>query len=256
MTNGFISCFRFGKQTVSKSSQKWIQGNQKLFGRQSAPFRMPHGLMPASTAASNDFIRRSNARQQSRQPFAMFYNRISRFLNSLIFTQDMQSFRPIPFGRINTSFVGRKVNLPLLAEFIDFSGFLYSRMIFPQNEHRVGILGKFRQQRKRCSVLVGKYRRRTSRIKSHTHYFLGSSLRTSSQGFSNGSFQYIYIILRMLAVLINGRITIFTFAPTWIIFDCGSYGFPGLRLNNNGTGRICSIVQTYYILLIHNSVKL
>ena len=198
--------------------------------------------MPASTAASNDLIRRSNARQQSRQPFAMFHNRISRFPNRLIFTQDMQSFRPIPFGRIDTSFIGRKVSLPLLAEFINFSGFLYSRMIFPQHEHCIGILCKFRQQRKRSSALVGKYRRRTSRIKSHTHYFLGSSLRTSSQGFTNGSFQYIYIILRMLAVLINGRITIFTFAPTWIIFYCGSYGFPSLRLNNNGTGRIGSIV--------------
>ena len=145
MTDGFISRFGFRKQAVSKAGQKRIQRHQELFGRQSAPFRMPHGLMPARTPAANNLIRRGNARQQCRQPFAMFYDGISRLPDSLIFTQDMQGLCPIPLRRINSSFVSRIVDRPFLAKLIDFSSFFYRCMIFPQDKHCIGILGKLRQ---------------------------------------------------------------------------------------------------------------
>ena len=68
----------------------------------------------------------------------MFYNGIGLFSYCLVFPENMQRLGPKPLGRINASFVGRVVDLPLAAQFVDLIRLGDGRVVFQSTNMALG----------------------------------------------------------------------------------------------------------------------
>ena len=232
----FVGRFGLGKQSVAESGQCRVELGQELFAWQSVPFLMPHGFVTAGTTAADNVFRLAYSCDECRQPFAVFHDGVGFLSHLRIFTEDMQCFCPIPFGGVDTSFIGGVVDIPFFAELIDLGCFLHGSMVFPEDEHRIRVLGKFRQQGEGSTILVSEGGSTSGSVESNTYYLFGCSGRTLCEGFPHAHLQCLDIVQRVLAVLIDGGIAILALFPSRIIFHSGGKLFACLGVDDDGAG--------------------
>src|SRR5699024_12269035 len=76
-------------------------------------------------------------------PIAKFYPGVSGLSNLLVCSQGVQYFGPVPFRRVDTTYIfGIIRSIPLLGKLGYFFRFLHRRVIFPEDKHGVGVLSK------------------------------------------------------------------------------------------------------------------
>ena len=137
----------------------------------------------------------------------------------------------------------------MAAKFVDFGRLFYSGVVFPQNEHGIGIFRKLGQERQRCSALVGEGRGTAGGIKRYTYDLLCRTRRAGGESFAYRRFQYFDIIEGMLTVTVGGRIAIFTLFPTRIVFNRRGY-LPARRgIDDNSPRRVATVVESYDVFV-------
>ena len=205
--------------------------------------------MALCAAAANDLGGLGRTRQHSGHPLAVLYDRVGSVANGLIGTQHVQRLGPQPLRRVDTTLVGRIVDLPAAAERVDLISLLDSGVVFPQHEHCVGVLGELLLQSQRRTLLVDEAGGRARRVECQTHYVgshLGAYLR---EHLAYSSLQHLDIILRVLTILVGGGVAIFALLPTGIVAYGRSQRLTVCRIDQYGTSRVATVVQTNYIFL-------
>ena len=125
-----------------------------------------------------------------------------------ILAQYMQRLSPEPLRRVDAALVSGIIGSETVAPFIDFGSFTNGRVIFPENEHRIGVLLEPGRQGQRHARRIGKRRRRTGRIESNADNLFGRSGRSLCQSLLDGCFEHFDVIRRMLAVTVGRRVAI------------------------------------------------
>ncbi len=133
---------------------------------------------------------------------------------------------------------------------IDFFRLFVGCVILPENEHAIGVFGKFGQQGQRRPVFIHCDRCGAGRIHRNADNFSGNFRRSLCQSHFDGCFQAFQIIQWMLAEHRGGRIAVFSSLPARIIIDCGCY-FPSVgSICNKRTDGIGTVVKSNYIIHI------
>ena len=249
-----VCCLGSLEKSFTESGKKRIQLHKELFRRKPPPALVPHCLMSFRTTAADYILGLGHTCEHRRKPLAIFHDRICLCRHFRSLTKHMDGLCPEPLGRIYTSLILRVVDVVLLTFDIDFCSLLYSRMILPEDEHRIRILLEFREHCKRCSGLIGESRSRASGIESDSDH-IGSDLRgTFSQCLLYACLQYFQIVFRMLTPLIGFRDTVKSLHPAWIIFHGRSQNLAGECIHDKSTCRVCSVIQSYNIFT-HNLIS-
>ena len=153
------------EQPIFQPAQERIELDQKRLVRQAAPRFMPHRLVSGGAPAALHRERIGVAGQQRGHPVAMLHPRKRRLADVGVFAQHAQNFRPEPFRRIDAALEFREIRAaPMLGKLVDFFGFFDAGVVFPENEHGVRVVRKFRLQRERRPVAVNRARRRAGRV--------------------------------------------------------------------------------------------
>ena len=249
---GLVGSLRLFEQAGAESLQPRVEFHQELFRRQAAPLGVPHGFVSAGTAAAHNVFGMFHARQHGRQPLAVFNDRISLFGHLRVFTQHMDGFGPIPLGGVNAAFVLRVVHVVGLALLIDFRSLFHGRVVFPQDEHGVGIVFKLGAHGQRHAALVGKGGRGAGGVEGNAYDFGRHVGRALRQCFFHGTFQHLQVIFRMLAPLVGTRIAIQALHPARIIFDRRGQYLSRRRADHQSPGRIAAVIQPYDIFVVHD----
>jgi len=249
LADGFVGRLGLIEQTGAEARKQRVECREELLRGESSPLLVPHGLVPACAAAADNVGRRGDARKQRGQPLAVLDDRICGLAYLLVLAQHMQRLGPIPLRRVDAALVGRIVGIPLVAQFVYLGGLLNGRMVFPQHEHGVGVLGELRQHGQRRARTVCEYGRAARGVEGYAYDLFGRAGGALRQGILDGSLQNVDIVLRMLAVAVGGRIAILALAPARIVFDRGGYGLARLGVYDYGAGRVAAVIQTYFILI-------
>ena len=106
MSDRFVGGFCFFEQTVAESCQQRVYLGKEFIRRQSAPFFVPHRFMTTGTTATHNITACLDSGDKCRQPFAIFYDAICFGAYRFVCSQHVQGLCPIPFGRIDSAFIG------------------------------------------------------------------------------------------------------------------------------------------------------
>ena len=242
------------EKSLSKSGKKRIKLHQEFFWRKSSPALVPHCLMSFRTTAADYILGLGHTCEHSRKPFAVFHDGICFFSHLRVFAKDMYSLSPEPFCRIYSSLILRVINVVFLAFHIDLGGFLYSRMVLPEDEHSVRIFLEFRKHCQRRTGLVCESRSRACGIESNSDHIVSYFRSTFSQCLLYACLQYFQIVFRMLTPLIGFRDTVKSLHPAWIILHGRSQNLAGKCIHDKSTCRVCSVIQSYNIFT-HNLIS-
>ena len=208
--------------------------------------------MTTGTTATHNITACLDSGDKCRQPFAIFYDAICFGAYRFVCSQHVQGLCPIPFGRIDSAFIGWIVDVPFFAGFVYLGGFLNGGVVFPKNEHGIRVFGKFGQQGKWGSTGICQGGSTSGSVESNTDYLFGSTRRTLCKGFLYSAFEHIDIVLRMLAVLIDGRIAIQAFLPTGVVLHGSGKRFACQCIDYDSACRVATVIESYYKFTIHN----
>ena len=89
-------------------------------------------------------------------------------------------------------------------------------MVFPEHEHRIGLLGELRQQSQRGALGIGQHRGGRRGVEGDAADGIGNVASASRQRLTDRRFQRFDIIERMLAVAVVRGIAVEPFGPPGI----------------------------------------
>ena len=104
---------------------------------------MPQRFMPGAAATAANILRASGAGEQRWNPVAQLNPRGGGLRNGTIFAGDVQDFGPEPFAGIDAANIAGVVFFTrLVSQAGDGFRFFHRRVVFPQHEHGVCVVGK------------------------------------------------------------------------------------------------------------------
>ena len=84
--------------------------------------------------------------------------------------------------------------MPMATKFVDLGRLFHGGVIFPQNEHGVGVFRKLRQESQRCTALVGESRGTAGGIERNAYDLLRRTGRAGGESFTYRRLQHLDII--------------------------------------------------------------
>src|SRR5438128_563191 len=95
--------------------------------------------MACSADASFHLVHVCSACKKEGYPIAMFYPGIAMLSDFFISADHVEQLGPKPFGRVNTPYILKVVDVKVLSVCINLSGFFYRSMVLPKNKHGIRI---------------------------------------------------------------------------------------------------------------------
>lgn len=167
--------------------------------------------------------------------------------------QQVQAFGPEAFGRVMVARMAGIIDLAAGAQGGDFLRLPLRRVVFPQDEHRVRIVGVFGAQRQRRARAVYQARRAGRRV-DRNRPDMRRRVGPCGHHFADHVAQAVEIILRMLAEARFRRGAVFLSAPARVaeyrVGDC----FACRGIHQKGTHGIRAVVDAYDVCFLHGSL--
>lgn len=164
--------------------------------------------------------------------------------------QQVQAFGPEAFGRVVVARMTGIIDLAAGAQGGDFLRLPLRRVVFPQDEHRVRIVGVFGAQRQRRARAVYQARRAGRRV-DRNRPDMRRRVGPCGHHFADHVAQAVEIILRMLAEARFRRGAVFLSAPARVaeyrVGDC----FACRGIHQKGTHGIRAVVDAYDVCFLH-----
>ncbi|CCJ96418.1 hypothetical protein BN131_4091 [Cronobacter malonaticus 681] len=139
--------------------------------RQAAPAFMPQRFMTGAATAAANIRRAGGAGEQGGHPIAQLNPRGGSLRQGAVLACHMQDLGPEPFAGVNPADVARIVRFARrMAQAGDFFRFLHRGVIFPQHEHRVGVVRELRVKRQHVTVGVNRGGRGASAVNADANH--------------------------------------------------------------------------------------
>ena len=205
--------FRIGRiglliQMALELQQQRIHLLPEIPWRQTAPSRMPEGLVPGDTPAPRDPQRVCVPRQQCRDPVTVVHPGEGLGTQVRGMAEHLQDLRPAPLARIRAAGKPRVVLAPPVGHFVDPVRLFETRMVLPKGKHGVGILFMAGRQSQRHAGTVRKGQRRGRHIERHAGKPIQDLAADTFHRLPDAFFHGLKVIQRMLPVLAGRRITV------------------------------------------------
>lgn len=185
------------------------------------------------------------AGKQGAYPVAVLDPRICLAEQRDVALQAVEHLCPCPFARVAASAVTRIVHGPAACHAVYLVGFVDGRMVFPQDEHGIRVLGIFGQQCQRRAVLVGQRRCRGCRVERYAAYVAAYIFIALSERFAECRFECLDIVERVLAVSVFGRVAVEPFRPAGVGLHCRSRLAAVVCVHYQATDRVASEIHAY-----------
>ena len=247
-----VGCVGLGEELPPQSRQQGIQRHQEVLRGETAPALVPHGLVPGGAAPAPECHWIRVADQHARQPVAVLDPGVGGGANSLVLTQNVQDLGPEPFGRVDASLVfGVVLATPGSGHGVDLVGLRHRRVVLPQHEHGVGVVGEFRLHSQGHAVAIHGDRRRAGGVHADADDVLGSICRGRGQGVCHHRLQAVEVVERMLTELVAPRVAVPALTPARISTHVHAHFFTGPGIDEHGAHRVGAIVETQRVLPRH-----
>jgi len=220
-----------GVETRTQARQQRVDSGEELFRRQPAPGSVPERLVPGGAAAAGHGQRIGAAAEFARDPVAVFDPAEGGFAHGSVDFQRVENLAPDPFAGVDAALVHGVVGSAVAAgEFVDAGGFGDGGMVFPENEHGVGILFEARQQRQRGAVAVHRARGGTGGVDADSGDAGGVDIEEHAP---DHRFDSLEIVERVLTEPAVRRVAVKPVGPAPVIVDAGGEVFAVFRIDQN-----------------------